>query len=203
MVKYLFLSLFLLTSCNFWSQNLQKPDALMYDEYLEYLQIAAGSKNDVKNAFDGNLNIIYFYKDFTEVGIKFLIFYNKALNQQYAFFYDYGVEQTFTSIQKAPFVRSFNVSNATFNRDILKAFKQIESTIEPRFKSDIKKIIVGSKVGGAMANMISLSLIANSKMQAEEFEVIDFDAPHFANNLDAKFSRASIKLPQNKTVELK
>ena len=192
MVKYLFLSFFLLISCNFGSKSTNNPDSLMHDEYLYYLQVACGSKSEVHKTFSQDLNIIYFYKDFEEVGMKFLIFYNKLLNQQYAFFCDYGVEKKFTSIKKAPFIKNLSIGNSTFNRDILKVFAEIESTVEPRFKGKIKKIVVGSKVGGAIANMLVSYLIKNNKMRAEEFEVIDFNTSNFANNFDFKFNRTSI-----------
>ena len=83
----LILALLGLISCNKQKAEITDADVYMYNEYLEYIKTVAGGQPAITKKFGADRNIVYYYKDFPEQNIRFLIFLDKKLNQQYAVFY--------------------------------------------------------------------------------------------------------------------
>jgi hypothetical protein len=194
-LAFLFI-LFGISSC-FLTEREEKvtdADVFMYADYTSYLKITSLGQKAVTNAFAGDINITYFYRDFPEQGVKFLIFYNKKLNQQYAIFYGYSLEKRKVLYQNAKGVSGLNIKGVEFNQEVLKIFLKIEEYIEPRFEKGIKKILIGSEVGGAIANMMAASLVENSGTKSKEIEVVTFGSLPFSSGFNTKFTRTNVVL---------
>jgi hypothetical protein len=202
MVKLLsFLALLGLIACKSINQNSKLIDAdiFMYSEYIDYISLVSKGSKAINSTLGVERKLTYYYREFESEGIRFLMIYDKQLNQQYLIFYGYNFDKKRKQILEAPSVSGLNLaSKVKFNQEILKTFLKIEEFIENKFQKDIKKIVIGFELGGAMANLAVTSLIANSGFKASEFEVISFGLIPFSNSFDIKFDRTSIFLDNDK-----
>jgi hypothetical protein len=197
MVKLIYLLALLgLFACKSSNKNgLTDADVFMYSEYMDYVILASSGAKNVNTTLGVQKNLTYYYRDFPEEGLKFLMIYNKRLNQQYAIFYGYGLEKKRKAIMEASAVSGLNLGDKIkFNQEILKTFLKTEEFIEGKFQKGVKKIVIGFELGGSLANMATTSLIENAGFKSSEFEVITFGSIPFANNFNFNFNRVSIIL---------
>jgi hypothetical protein len=194
--------LFTLISCA-KKEEIYDADLLMYSDYLEYIKVAARGQKAVMNTFGVDRDINYYFKEFPEQNIRFLIFIDKKLNQQYAIFYGNILEKKKLAVQKAEAVNGLNLRGAKFNAEVLANYLKIEEFIEGRFEKNIKKIVIGYEMGGAVANMVVASLIENSKFKKDEFEVITFSTIPFQTGLSVTYDNKNIIMEGDENAFLK
>ncbi len=202
MVKLAYILItFLLFSCGNKNSNvITRADIAMYQDYLDYISLANSGQKSINLKIGVDSNITYYYKDFGEEGVKVLIFHNKLLNQQYIIFYGSVLGKKKTGIQNAPAVKGLNLGKAMFNQEVLKTFLKVEEYIEGKFQKNIKKIVIGNEIGGAFANMITASLIANYGFKSNEFEVVAFGMLPFAKNFKPNFKSISVELQEDQNI---
>lgn len=202
MVKLLsFLALLGVIACGDGGKNstLTDADVFMYSEYIDYIYLASKGAKTVNAKLGVEKKLTYYYRDFEAEGIRFLMIYDKQLNQQYAIFYGYNFDKKRNLILEASSVPGLNLNGKIkFNQEILKNFLKIEEFVENKFQKGVKKIVIGFELGGAIANMAVASSIANAGFKASEFEVVSFGLIPFSNGLDINFDRVSIFLDNDK-----
>lgn len=181
MVKFLFILLStILLSCSYFNEKdeITEQDIYAYEDYVEYLKITRNAQKSVLNNFGADKNYKYYYKEFKEIDVKVLIFKNLLLNQQYVVIYSDYLKNNSSKYKAAKSVKALNLKHS-LNKEALDAYILVEEFIEPKIEKRIKKIFIGNEMGGAIANILALSLIANSDFNKDDIEVISFGAPNF------------------------
>lgn len=175
----------------------------MYVEYIGYLELVKKGERAVITKFAGDRQINYYFREFREEGMRVLLIKDKRTNQQYFIFYgDVLSTKRVSSIQNASAVSGLNVNKALFNRDILNIYFKLEEVMEFRFEKNVKKILIGNEIGGAVANMFAASLIANTNFKKEEFEVVTFGMPDFSRNFKINFDSKNFALKEDKNFDI-
>ena len=209
MVKIYFVLFFFLFSCSLIQGTKQNgeitdQDIFVYEDYLEYLKIARSGQRTVLNAFGADKNYKYYYKEFKEVDMKVLVFKNLLLNQQYVVIYSDFLKKNAAVYKSADAVKALNLK-VEINKEVLDAYILLEEFLEPKIEKRIKKIFIANEVGGAVANVMALSLIANSGFRKDEIEVVSFGTPHFlsAKVLDLNSSFVNLDIDENTKLAVK
>lgn len=206
MVKIYLILFFLISSCSFIpgiNQNgeITEQDVLGYEDYLEYLKITRSGQRVVLNAFGADKNYKYYYKEFKEIDMKVLVFKNLLLNQQYVVIYSDFLKKNANAYKAANAVKALNLK-ADINKEVLDAYILLEEFLEPKIEKRIKKIFIGNEVGGAVINVMALSLIVNSEFRRDEIEVVSFGTPNFLSSKTTDINSSFVNLDIDENTKL-